>query len=233
MAADPCGMVGAAVWPPPGGVRPLDERDDAALAALLTEPDVARWVPEMRDATTAPGMLRRYLSTLTRLPEPFGLYGAFDAAGLMAEASLSPAPDGRVLLSYAARTNLQGGGCATRLSALVLIAAAERRPHLVVTCTIEPENGASLRVAEKLGFRCIGDRPYYGPTSSGRTHGPFFERNLRAPRDDLVALASLVTPSLDAASEVAPDVAAWRRRLDPAFNDAIPVLDQDRGPGRG
>ncbi len=84
----------------------------------------------------------------------------------VAEASIYVAPDAR------------GGGVATQLMA-ALIAASEAAGVWTIQAGIFPENTASLRLAERSGFRTVGVRERLGRGNGGWRDVCLLERRSR------------------------------------------------------
>lgn len=132
--------------------------DRELLAGLLSAVVPEGWPPE-----TVVDALPFFLDALEAEPHHVGWYAWY---GLLREPGRTvlvgsggftgPPRDGVVEVGYAVLQSYQGRGYATEMvSSLVGWALAQ--PGVArVTATTAPENGASIRVLEKVGFRPAG-----------------------------------------------------------------------------
>lgn len=75
---------------------------------------------------------------------------------------MEPSLEGTLETGWSLMPNAHGKGYATEAVAAILRWGAANHPGRAITCFIEPENTASIRVAQKVGFkeRCRSD--YHG-----------------------------------------------------------------------
>ena len=99
----------------------------------------------------------------------FGFWAVTDKASgrLIGEAGfhelkreMTPSLEGTMEAGWALAPDMQGKGLATELVGAIVGWADRNRPQERQTCIIEPENAASIRIAEKFGFRQF-DRAFY------------------------------------------------------------------------
>ena len=125
-------------------VRRFREGDLPALAALLADPEVMRWLELPFDRARAAEFLR-----VAGLSEPPLIYAAEEDGAFLGYVIFHRygGEDAAELV----RRSAWGRGYAGRLTALLLSAAEGKWAEAVIECA--PEQWASARVAEKLGFR--------------------------------------------------------------------------------
>ncbi|BCH28147.1 N-acetyltransferase [Mesorhizobium sp. L-8-10] len=75
---------------------------------------------------------------------------------------LQPSLEGTLEAGWALRPAAHGKGFATEAVGAALAWGVENFPDKRVTCMIDPENTASLRVAQKLGFREFARTEFHG-----------------------------------------------------------------------
>ncbi|NTI26859.1 GNAT family N-acetyltransferase (plasmid) [Rhizobium rhizogenes] len=73
---------------------------------------------------------------------------------------MKPTTEGTLETGWAISPSLQGKGYATEAISAAIAWADGKFAVRRMTCTIDPENSLSLRVAEKVGFRRIGETVY-------------------------------------------------------------------------
>ena len=75
---------------------------------------------------------------------------------------VSPRIEGSLETGWSLTPEMHGKGMATEMLDAIFAWGAGNFPGRRVTCLIDPDNAASLRVAEKLGFREIARTTYHG-----------------------------------------------------------------------
>lgn len=70
---------------------------------------------------------------------------------------MNPTTEGTLEAGWGITPSLHGKGYATEAMNAAIAWADERFAGRRMTCIVDPENGPSLRVAEKIGFRRIGE----------------------------------------------------------------------------
>ena len=128
-------------------VRRFREGDLPELAALLADPEVMRWLEPPFDRARAAGFLR-----VAGLSEPPLIYAAEEDGAFLGYVIFHRyGGEEAAELGWVLRRSAWGRGYAGRLTALLLSAAEGKWAEAVIECA--PEQRASARVAEKLGFR--------------------------------------------------------------------------------
>ncbi|MBB3981532.1 RimJ/RimL family protein N-acetyltransferase [Sphingobium fontiphilum] len=129
------------------------------LKALWGDAEVVRHIGgHVQDAQTVWFRLLRYAGLWALLG--FGMWAVEDRAtgAFLGDAGLMDARrgiaelDGVIEAGWAFAPAAWGRGIASEAMAAVLAWADAQRPGEAVRCIIEPGNGASIRVAERLGF---------------------------------------------------------------------------------
>lgn len=101
----------------------------------------------------------------------FGFWAVTDRASgrLLGEAGfhelrreLTPRIEGSLETGWSLVPDVHGQGLATEMLGAILAWGAENFPGKRITCLIDPDNAASLRLARKLGFREIDRSAYHG-----------------------------------------------------------------------
>lgn len=153
-------------------LRGLQVGDIDAHAALWADPIVTRFIggkPQSREEAWN-GLLRHFGMWSA---VGFGFWAIVDKASgrLIGEAGfqdrqrgLNPSLDGTLEAGWTFLPAAHGKGFASETLAAMLKWADERFLNQPVTCIIEPENTASLRLAEKFGFVSFGQSEYHGKT---------------------------------------------------------------------
>ena len=122
-------------------VRRFREGDLPALAALLADPEVMRWLEPPFDRARAAEFLR-----VAGLSEPPLIYAAEEDGAFLGYVIFHRyGGEDAAELGWVLRRSAWGRGYAGRLTALLLSAAEG------IECA--PQQRASARVAERLGFR--------------------------------------------------------------------------------
>jgi len=75
---------------------------------------------------------------------------------------IQPSLEGAMEIGWVLSPSAHGRGFATEAAGAALDWAAARFASARIACLIDPGNGASIRVAEKLGFKEIGRTTYKG-----------------------------------------------------------------------
>jgi ribosomal-protein-alanine N-acetyltransferase len=120
-------------------------------------------VPRGSPVEIARGAIEATAAMLVRAPRPapWGGYLALepDSGAVVGTCGFKdgPAPDGTVEIAYFTFPGFEARGYATEMARrLVAIARGAPKPPRVVAHT-RPELGASARILEKLGLRCLGE----------------------------------------------------------------------------
>ncbi len=144
--------------------------DLQACTALWADPAVVRFiggVPFSREQSWA--RLLRYAGSWQMLG--FGFWaieekesGAFvgEAGFLEAMRDMTPSIAGTLETGWVLNPAFHGKGYATEAVSAMMAWGRERFPEQRMTCIIASEHGASLRVAEKLGFERVTTTSYLG-----------------------------------------------------------------------
>ena len=147
----------------------LDEFE--AYADFWADPDVVRFI------TGVPSTRENSWGRMLRVTGMWHLLGfgflAIEEKGtgrFLGEAGFQdmrrdfqPTIEGTLETGWALIPSVHGLGYATEAAGAMVEWGAAHFPDMVMTCIISPENGASLRVAAKLGFREIARADYHGP----------------------------------------------------------------------
>ena len=75
---------------------------------------------------------------------------------------LSPSIEGTMEAGWALAPEVHGKGLGGELVGAILAWAAENRPGRRITCLIDPDNAASIRLARRHGFREFDRTAYHG-----------------------------------------------------------------------
>lgn len=142
-------------------LRRWRKTDLDALAAIVCDAATMAAVGGPLRADEVVGLLERHLEPEGHDPS-HGLVLAAELDGVVVGTGrLSEKPDPAALLhtrlelGYVVRADFAGRGIATEI-ALGMLAEARTRGHERVFARTRPENGASLRVLERAGFRSAG-----------------------------------------------------------------------------
>lgn len=135
-------------------LRPVEARDRDAVLAWRSIPDVVKfmyqepWTDELADARIAEWAVAPFAAPGDRLV----LVAALDGQPI-GELHLKWHEVGQVELGWTFSPRAQGHGYATEAARACLGLAFQRFRFHRVVARIDEENGASIRVAEKLGMR--------------------------------------------------------------------------------
>ncbi|MBV2148419.1 GNAT family N-acetyltransferase [Sphingobium sp. AS12] len=145
-------------------LRPHGLADYSACCALWGDEAVIRHIGgSPQDAQAVWFRLLRYAGMWSLLD--YGMWVMEDRAtgavigeaGLLSAARGLPELDGVPEAGWVLGPQAWGRGLATEAMAAVLGWANANLDGTAIRCIIEPDNGASIRVAEKLGFTELGD----------------------------------------------------------------------------
>lgn len=134
--------------------------DFDALFALWTHPDVARYISPTQDRAEAwrkllmkPGMwaLMGFGYWAVEGKATGRLIGDVGFHDMRRE--LEPSLDGTMEAGWSFAPDAQGRGFALEAMEAVIGWRSKTHPHLPVTCIVDEENGRSLKLAARLGFR--------------------------------------------------------------------------------
>ena len=144
--------------------------DFDAHAALWGDPVVTRFiggVPQTREQAWV--RLLRHAGMWQVMG--FGFWAVTDKATgrLLGEAGfhdlkreLTPSVEGMLETGWGFVPDAHGKGIATETVSAVIAWGRQNHPHMRITCLIDPQNVASIRVAEKQGFREFARTTYHG-----------------------------------------------------------------------
>jgi RimJ/RimL family protein N-acetyltransferase len=143
------------------GVRlePLDERRLDAVAALVADPDVLRFtrIPEPPPAGFAQGWIQTYVTA--RRDGTREAFAAIDRGERFLGLGLAPhinREGSEMELGYIVAREARGQGAGTAILRLLTRWAFDEMHQQRVYLMIDVENSASLRVAERCGYRREG-----------------------------------------------------------------------------
>jgi RimJ/RimL family protein N-acetyltransferase len=148
---------------PPEGERVRLRLIDSQLAATMIAGSAGPDLPWERGFPMAPVLgLARIVVAASEPPGPFFAYVIVRRADGLAIGDAGfhgpPTESGEVEIGYALVPAARGAGYAQEAVAL-LIAWAWRQPGVrLITARVEPDNAASKRVLQRLGFEWGGDR---------------------------------------------------------------------------
>jgi RimJ/RimL family protein N-acetyltransferase len=139
-------------------LRPDDRGDETEIVALLTDPEVMRFVG---DGPFEPDRARRVFDKVFALYDR-GAWGIWAVAEretgrLVGSAEIKPRPNDEWEIVYVLARSVWGRGYATELGRELVRFGFERLALDRVTATVDYANAVSIRVLEKLGMRQIGE----------------------------------------------------------------------------
>lgn len=164
-----CGLIAAMLHPPTLQtdrliLRPHGVADYPACCALWADADVVRHIGgSPQDAQAVWFRLLRYAGMWSLLG--YGMWVMEDRAtgtligeaGLLSAARGLPELEGVAEAGWVLGPQAWGRGLATEAMTAVLGWADANLDAATIRCIIEPDNGASIKVAGKLGFAEFGD----------------------------------------------------------------------------
>jgi RimJ/RimL family protein N-acetyltransferase len=150
---------------------PLGARFNDDLFRLFNEPEVADWMfvtgPPTREQVAARTMVHEQ----TWAERGYGMFAVLQKQDgrFVARVGAQTTPEpGRIEIAWCTKRDAWGRGYATEASAAAIAHTFANSDLDAVTCNLRPDNTASRRVAEKLGFsyqdtRFLNERPvrYY------------------------------------------------------------------------
>jgi RimJ/RimL family protein N-acetyltransferase len=156
------------------GVRPLADRDVAAIVRACRDPEIPRWtrVPQPYTAEDA----RHFLAVAATeaaagLGVAVAIVDADDALiGTIGAMEIDRAA-GRAELGYWLAREARGRGAATRAVRLMADWAAEELGLTLLEILVQPANAPSRRVAERAGFTPTGETRRLDRMAPGRRDG--------------------------------------------------------------
>jgi ribosomal-protein-alanine N-acetyltransferase len=134
-------------------LRPYELADLDAMAEMFGDPDVTAFTfLGRRDRQQTAAVLEGYMSFLAE--HGYGMLAILDRAtgAYLGEVGLFVSPMGPLALRYALSKAAWGKGYAAEASAAVLDDCFDRLGLDQLLAGVKPENKASVRVMEKLGF---------------------------------------------------------------------------------
>jgi RimJ/RimL family protein N-acetyltransferase len=133
-------------------LRPFTEADVPALVAACGDPEIPRWTSVPSPYTEEDA--RRFVAE----PEDHRAYAVVDARSgeLLGSVGFWLEDHGRAGFGYWTCREARGRGVATRALRLLARWAAREHDLARLQLMVEPANAASIRVAEKAGFRREG-----------------------------------------------------------------------------
>lgn len=153
-------------------LRPHRLDDLEACAALWADPAVVRFitgVPFTREQSWA--RMLRYKGTWHFFGFGFWVIEEKQSGRLLGEAGfleakreMTPSIEGTLEVGWVLSPSAHGKGYATEAVTAMIEWGAAHFPDRRMTCIVAPENGASMRVAGKLGFRERARTTYLGST---------------------------------------------------------------------
>lgn len=153
-------------------LRPHRLEDLAVCTRLWADPEVVRFiggVPFSREQCWQ--RMLRYKGTWHFFGFGFWLIeerntGDFigEAGFLEARREMTPSIEGTMETGWVLNPSSHGKGYATEAVGAMIDWGKAHFPDQTMTCIIAPENTASLRVAEKLGFAKVATATYMGST---------------------------------------------------------------------
>jgi len=139
-------------------LRPYDRGDETAIVALLTDPDVMRFVG---DGVFALDRAHRVFEKVFELYHrgAWGIWAVAEREGgrLVGSAEIKPRPNDDWEIVYILGKAAWGRGYATELGREIVRFGFDRLALDRVTATVDYANAVSIRVLEKLGMSQIGE----------------------------------------------------------------------------
>ena len=156
-------------------LRPFVDDDVEAMHRIYSDPVVMRYVATgpAADRGATERLLRDY--AIHQRAHGYSFWGVVErtSGALIGDAGLYRTPAGEVELGYTLGVPWWGRGYATQAARAWLDAAFGTLGIEEVIALAEPANGASLRVLEKVGMQCTGERSAFGrPHLVFRRHAP-------------------------------------------------------------
>src|SRR4051812_45433811 len=158
----------APAGPPPlrgerGGLRPLEGRDVGALAAILAEPEVARWWGEWDAARVRAELLDTDEEDVVLAVEVGG-----ELAGLLQWYEEPDAQYRHAALDISLAAAYQGHGIGPEALRLAIAHLIEARGHHRITIDPATENERAIRAYASVGFKPVGVMRRYERTPDGQ-----------------------------------------------------------------
>jgi RimJ/RimL family protein N-acetyltransferase len=133
-------------------LRPWEERDIPALVVGLSDPDVVRFMPDI-PAPYTEADARAWLERCRQLaPDEFGYFAIVDASDKVLGGTGVDGVGEVRSIGYWITPAMRGRGIATRALRLLSHWAVTEGDVQRLELTTHPDNQASQRVAEKVGF---------------------------------------------------------------------------------
>ncbi|MFD4837031.1 GNAT family N-acetyltransferase [Achromobacter sp. NPDC058515] len=142
-------------------LRRLQESDVPMMLAMESDPEVMRHSTGVKPADEA--RRRELLAWLNEPQTDIGHWAIVADGKAVGWVSLTPLEDtGRIQLAYRLCRDAWGLGCATRAAAQLCDYAWQRLDAPELVAVVWPDNHASARVLEKLGFAFSAHAQHYG-----------------------------------------------------------------------
>ena len=146
---------------PPVALRRMCVDDVPMLLALESDPEVMRYSTGVKPATEA--RRRELLDWLREAPGKLGHWAVVADGDAVGWTSLTPLPGtDRIQLAYRLQRRAWGRGCATAAGRQLCDYAWRMLDVAALSAVAWPDNLASRRVLEKLGFVQAGTETHYG-----------------------------------------------------------------------
>lgn len=131
-------------------IRPFREEDAEAWQPILSDPEVMRWL----EPPFSPEQTRRFIREAGLCSPPL-VWALMEKKGGRPVGHLiwHPYGDGAMELGWVLGREHWGQGLATELAEALL---GEAQTDVVIECL--PEQAATRRISEKLGFTCEGEK---------------------------------------------------------------------------
>ena len=139
-------------------LRPYERGDEAALAALVTDPEVMRFVGDgVMTAERAKAIFEKVFELYAR--GAWAIWAVEEAAShrVVGSAEIKPRKTGDWEIVYILAKETWGRGYATELGRAIVRFGFERLGLERVVATVDYDNAVSIRVLEKLGMCHVGE----------------------------------------------------------------------------